>query len=155
MANWTDEHERLIREVLPTTPTTDLDRIWVSIQREVDANIPQVSRNRARVWIGVGVAAAVTSLSGVAVADVFTARTGEEPADAEALRLGGPGEVLDPAAPDFRQVVEEETSDIPFPSLAARAASIDDHVTDLSRGPGSARAEGVKQVETRFVRRSV
>jgi hypothetical protein len=140
---------------MPTTPTTDLDRIWVSIQREVDANIPQVSRNRARVWIGVGVAAAVTSLSGVAVADVFTARTGEEPADAEALRLGGPGEVLDPAAPDFRQVVEEETSDIPFPSLAARAASIDDHVTDLSRGPGSARAEGVKQVETRFVRRSV
>jgi hypothetical protein len=44
--------------------------------------------------------------------------------------LGGPGERLDPAAPDYGKVVAGETADIPFPSLEARELAVQDQVQD-------------------------
>lgn len=143
MAKWTDQHSRLVREAAPHAPKMDFDRTWLAVRQAVDAPVPPVrstpNRRRSRLLISAAVASMVAGLSGVAVAAVFTARTGEFPTDAEDLRLGGPGEVLDPAAPDFRQVIDEETSDIPFPNSDARAVSIDEHVRDLGRGRQPAR----------------
>jgi hypothetical protein len=52
--------------------------------------------------------------SAVAADAVLTAHTGKFPTKAE-VAMGGPGEALDPAAPDFRTVALEVASDIPFP----------------------------------------
>ena len=62
------------------------------------------------------VAAAVVAISaGVATgAVVFGARTGLYPTKAEQA-MGGPGEALNPAAPDFRAVALQVASDIPYP----------------------------------------
>lgn len=143
MAKWTDQHSRLVREARPHASDMDLDQTWVVVRRAVDAPVPPVrstlSRARSKLMVGAAVAAAVAGLSGVAVAAVFTARTGEFPRDAEGLRLGGPGEILDPAASDFREVIDEETRDIVFPNRDARAVSINEHVRDLSRGSQPAR----------------
>jgi len=62
--------------------------------------------------------------AGVATAAVFSAHTGKGPVDAEDVELGGPGERLNPAAPDFAQVLDEETADIQFPSAQSRARSL-------------------------------
>ena len=56
--------------------------------------------------IGAGVAAAGTV--------VFSAHTGLFPTKAE-QEMGGPGEALNPAAPDFRAVALRVASDIPYP----------------------------------------
>jgi hypothetical protein len=58
------------------------------------------------VGVGVGVATA---------AGVFSARTGIFPSSTE-VPIGGPGEELNPAAPDFRSVALKLSSDIPYPS---------------------------------------
>jgi hypothetical protein len=60
-----------------------------------------------------------------------SAHTGEQPSDAEDIRLGGPGEELDPSGDDFAQVVLEVTTDIPFPSDQARAISAQFQYDDL------------------------
>ena len=55
--------------------------------------------------IGAGVAAG---------AGVFSAHTGRYPTKAERA-MGGPGEALNPAAPDFRAVALKVAADIPYP----------------------------------------
>jgi len=70
------------------------------------------------------VVAGVLSVSGLAAADLLSARTGKGPVDSEDLTLGGPGERLDPAGPDFGRVLAEESQDIPFPSESSRDASL-------------------------------
>ncbi|MFT4286189.1 hypothetical protein [Nocardioides sp.] len=84
-------------------------------------------------------AAATLSIGGVAAAAVWSAHTGRFPVDAEDLRLGGPGEKLDPSAPDYGSVIDEVTADIPFPSEEARELSRASQVRDGRRGeaPGS------------------
>ncbi|MBA3783618.1 MAG: hypothetical protein H0X12_17430 [Nocardioides sp.] len=133
MDTWTNEHSRLVAQASPPVTEIDLDRTWAAIQTGIDTTAPARRSRRARLMIGAGVAAAVVSVSGVAAAAILSARTGQYPSDAEDLRLGGPGEALDPAGGDFRQVIEEEIRDIPFPSMAARKISVDEHVGDLSR----------------------
>ncbi|WP_248579818.1 hypothetical protein [Nocardioides sp. InS609-2] len=133
MDTWTDEHSRLVAQASPPATDIDLDRTWEAIQTGIETTAPARRSRKGRLMIGAGVAAAVVSVSGVAAAGILSARTGEYPSDAEDLRLGGPGEALDPAGGDFRRVIEEEIRDIPFPSLAARKVSVDEHVRDLKR----------------------
>lgn len=123
---WTDDHSRLVAEAAPAAhPASDanLDRVWTRVSGGL-AEVPVRRRRKARVVVGAGVVVGVLSVSGLAAADMFSARTGEGPVDAEDLALGGPGETLDPAAPDFGGVLTEETQDIAFPSEASRDASL-------------------------------
>ena len=61
-------------------------------------------------------AAAVLAVSaGLATAAILTAHTGRFPTKAEEA-MGGPGEALNPAAPDFREVALDVGSDIPYPT---------------------------------------
>lgn len=132
MDTWTVEHSRLVAQVSPPEPEIDLDATWARLRPVINDTTPARRSRRARLMVGAGVTAAVVGLSGVAAAGMLGARTGEFPSDAEDLRLGGPGEALDPSGDDFRQVVEEEIRDIPFPSTAAWKISVDEHVSDLS-----------------------
>jgi hypothetical protein len=61
------------------------------------------------------VAAVVLALGAtVAVASVLTAHTGRYPTPADEA-MGGPGELLNPTAPDFRGVLRQISADIPYP----------------------------------------
>ena len=78
---------------------------------------PRVRRRwvlRPRTLVFVGAVLFVMGAT-VAVGSVLTAHTGRYPTPAEEA-LGGPGEALDPAAPDFRQVALQVASDIPYPT---------------------------------------
>jgi hypothetical protein len=68
-------------------------------------------KSRAALLIGVAVIAVG---SAVATGAVLSAHTGSYPTKAE-VAMGGPGEALNPEAPDFRQVALEVASDIPYP----------------------------------------
>lgn len=79
--------------------------------------------------------------AGAATAGVFSAHTGRGPVDAEDVELGGLGERLDPAAPDFATVLDEVTTDIEFPSSQARDRALSWEVKDLySDAPPDERA---------------
>jgi hypothetical protein len=71
-----------------------------------------IGRRRSLVLIA---AAAAAIGAGVATATVLTAHTGHFPTKAEEA-MGGPGEALNPAAPDYREVALEVASDIPYPA---------------------------------------
>lgn len=132
---WTDEHARLVADAAPDAARasdTDLDRVWNRVAGELDV-APVRRRRKIRMIVGAGVVAAVVGVSGLAAADILSARTGEGPADAEDLTLGGPGERLSPAGSDFAAVIAEEAEDIPFPSERARQQSVDFWAHDLSR----------------------
>ncbi|MBA8805478.1 hypothetical protein FB382_003769 [Nocardioides ginsengisegetis] len=74
------------------------------------------------------------------MADYYTAHTGHGPSDSEDRRLGGPGERLDPAAPDYGAIIADETADIPFPTAHARQFAVQDQVHDARFAtPGSER----------------
>lgn len=132
---WTDEHSKLVAAATPDAAQpseTDLDRVWNRVAGELDA--PPVRRRlKVRMVVGAGAVAAVVGVSGFAAADILSARTGEGPADAEDLSLGGPGERLSPAGSDFASVIAEEAADIPFPSERARQQSVAFWAHDLSR----------------------
>jgi hypothetical protein len=124
MADWGDEHERLLAGADPARKATGdvYDDAW----RRVSTFISQPTRRRRSKLMVAGVAAAVLlTVAGTAAAAVLTARTGVFNTDREAKVLGGPGEQLDPSAGDFRSVVADLTADIPFPSARAREASLD------------------------------
>jgi hypothetical protein len=59
--------------------------------------------------------AIVAISAAVATAAVLSAHTGRFPTRAEEA-MGGPGEALNPAAPDFQEVALEVASDIPYPA---------------------------------------
>lgn len=144
MEIWTEEHARVVAQAAPPVEEADLDRTWDMIRSRMDGPTPdRRRRKRARMALGAGVVVAAVGLSGVAAADILTARTGNYPVDAEDLRLGGPGEELDPAASDFGDVIAEETRDIPFPTEAARRISLASHVQDAERSAPAPRTESV------------
>jgi hypothetical protein len=72
---------------------------------------PRLARRRTALIVG---AAVVALGAAVASAAVLSAHTGRFPTKAEEA-MGGPGEALNPAAPDFREVALEVGSDIPYP----------------------------------------
>lgn len=132
---WTDEHSRAISAAAPPVPAaseTELDRTWARVREDLPVTeVPR--RRRARVILGAGITAAILGVGGVATAAVLSAHTGRYPADAEDLELGGPGEYLDAAAPDFPAVIDQVTDDIPFPSEATRAIALRRLVADERR----------------------
>ncbi|UUW89388.1 hypothetical protein [Pimelobacter simplex] len=152
--SWTDEHARLVADAAPDDASTapgeaELTRTWNVIRAGLD-DAPPPRRRRRRRLIAAGVAAAVLAVpAGLAAADGWGARTGRSAADAEDLRLGGPGEHLDPAGADFGQVIEEETRDIRFPTAATRRIALDAHVEDARR---SGAAPGTTAVSTGAIR---
>jgi hypothetical protein len=73
---------------------------------------PRLARRRTALIVG---AAVVALGAAVASAAVLSAHTGLFPTKAEEA-MGGPGEALNPGAPDFRDVALEVASDIPYPA---------------------------------------
>lgn len=135
--SWTDDHARLVATAAPEVPDVtdpELARTWARIR--AGRSDARLRRGRRRLVVGGVLAAALLAGGGVATAEVLTAHTGRHPVDAEDLRLGGPGERLDPSAPDFDEVVAELTADVPFPSDAAREISRQNQVED-NRGSGA------------------
>ncbi|WP_168798397.1 hypothetical protein [Nocardioides sp.] len=82
---------------------------------------PPRYRRRGRVVAGAGLAAFVLGAGGVAAAEVWSAHTGRAVTDPEIRELSGPGEHIDPMAPDYPQVYDELTADIEFPDAKSRA----------------------------------
>jgi len=64
---------------------------------------------------------------------VYSAHTGKYASDAEDRRLGGPGERLDPAAPDYATVLAQVTRDVPFPAERDREAFVQAEVSSDQR----------------------
>jgi hypothetical protein len=135
---WTDEHDRLLAAAAPPVPPAgeaELDRVWGRVSGRLTDDAPRRRRRIPRLWIAsvALIGAASLGTSGLAAANLFSAHTGQGPSDAEDLRLGGPGEKLDPAGPDFAEVIDEATTDIPFPTAASRAVALRHQVDDAQR----------------------
>ncbi|MBB6625720.1 hypothetical protein H5V45_00165 [Nocardioides sp. KIGAM211] len=139
MNDWTDRHETLLRGADParsrdadeTLDRAALDRAWQQVVTSMPSSGPR--RRPGRTVVAGLAAAALLGLGGTAAADVLSSRTGQY-VDREDWQAGGPGEELDPRGEDFRQVVADETTGIPFPSDEARQLSLDAQVADQRRG---------------------
>lgn len=114
-----------VRDAAPEVPAfSAAEQVALWEQIEVNATAPRARRSR---WKGVvaGVVAVVAvGLGGAATAGVFSAHTGKGPVDPEDVELGGPGERLNPQAPDFAEVLAKSTRDIRFPSKQARDSAL-------------------------------
>lgn len=139
--SWTDDHSRLVAEAAPPVgepADAEVDRVWNLVAARRATSTP-ARRSRRRMAVGAGVAAIVLGASGVAAADMWHARTGVQQTDAESIRLGGPGELIDPRGADYEQVLREEMADIPFPSDEARDIAVADQVKFALRDAESMR----------------
>jgi hypothetical protein len=94
-----------------------LDEIGAAVvSRPRTAQRPRPRRWARRPRVVLLIAAAVIAIgSAVAAGAVLSAHTGRFPTKAE-VAMGGPGEALNPAAPDFREVGLGVASDIPYPA---------------------------------------
>lgn len=142
-AAWTGQHERLVEGAASSVPPPDDDAVrstWTDVLRrteQLSAKPARRPRRRLRSGLVGAIVVCVLATSGWAAAEIYTARTGQGPIDAEDLRLGGPGEKLALDAPDLPEVITEESSDIPFPDESARRLAIRQQVEDARRsGPG-------------------
>ena len=131
---WSERHRSAVRETAPEVPDlgeAEQNALWHRI--EAAALVPRSSRRPRRKAVVAGAVAVVAiGFAGAAAAGVISAHTGRGPTDAEDIELGGPGERLNPAAPDFATVLDEATVDIRFPSAASRNRSLAWEVEDLS-----------------------
>ncbi|CAN5334699.1 hypothetical protein BH09ACT12_BH09ACT12_37710 [soil metagenome] len=139
--SWSDQHDRVLRDAEPQVPapsTGEIEQVWIQVAAAISGDESPRRRRRRRIRIGIaaGIGAVVLGTSGLAAAELYTARTGRGPVDQEDLRLGGPGERLHLGAPDYGEVVAEETQDIPFPSREARVFAVEDQIHD-ARGAGT------------------
>jgi hypothetical protein len=75
---------------------------------------PTPLSRRLRLAFAAVVVAAIVGVGVATAAGVFHARTGVFPSTTE-IPIGGPGEELNPVAPDFRSVALQLASDIPYP----------------------------------------
>jgi len=95
-----------------------IERALEEIGAAITSRPPRATRHRSRgVRRRVLVVAATMLALGAGVAAgavVLGAHTGLFPTEAE-QEMGGPGEALNPAAPDFRAVALQIASDIPYP----------------------------------------
>lgn len=140
--DWAEQHGTAVREAAPAVPPLgpdELDALW----RRVEATTVRRARPRWRVALAGVFAVGLVGGAGVATADIWTAHTGQYAEDAESIELGGPGEYLDPDAPDFAAVVGEVTADIDFPSAEARESAVSWEAADLA---------GVAEVSTGALR---
>lgn len=131
---WSDAHERLLTDAAPRVAEpsdVELDHLWLRVAGAIEeTSTPRRRRVRIRVAVAAGIGAVLVGTSGLAVAERYTAHTGRGPMDAEDLRLGGPGEKLALAAPDYGKVVAEETADIPFPDQESREFAVQSQIHD-------------------------
>lgn len=97
------------------------------------------SRRVSRPLVAVALAVVAILIGvGVATGAILGARTGIFPSGPNAS-VGGPGEYLNPAAPDFRSVALQIGSDIPYPS---GDASWRDRVVSLADDPSGLVSSG-------------
>lgn len=117
----------------PTGPGVDgvLEALGAAI---ASSPVPPARSRRRYRRLTVVALAVVAILVGVGVATgaIMSARTGIFPSGPNAA-VGGPGEELNPAAPDFRAVALQIASDIPYPS---GYASWRDRVVSLTSPSG-------------------
>lgn len=129
---WTKQLSDAVREAAPEVPAfaeAEQAALWREIETGVTVT-PQRHRWKA---VAAGFAAVVVvGGAGAAAASVMSAHTGKGPVDTEDTRLGGPGERLNPTAPDFASVLDQVTFDIRFPSAGSRARALSWEVEDLS-----------------------
>ena len=133
---WWQPYAAAVRDAAPEVPAADPGR-QAALWRDIGAAAARPDTGRSR-WrpVAVGVVAAVAlGGAGAATAGVLSAHTGRGPVDAEELELGGPGERLDPTAPDFAAVMDAATVDIRFPTDRARARALAWENDDLSADP--------------------
>ncbi|GAA1128346.1 hypothetical protein [Nocardioides aquiterrae] len=136
---WSERHASAVRDAAPDVPRFADDQRRALWQQVVTTAGRRVGRRRRRRWRSVVagvVAVGAVGAAGAAAGTVISAHTGRGPVDAEDAELGGPGERLDPRAPDFALVLAEETADIPFPSAATRDSALSWEVEDQTRGAG-------------------
>jgi hypothetical protein len=122
---WSEAHGSAVREAAPEVPAftaSERSALWHRI--ETTTTSPRPRRSRWKVVVAGLVAAGLVGVAGAAAGNVFSAHTGKGPVDAEDAELGGPGERLDPRAPDFAAVIDETTDDIRFPTAAARDSAL-------------------------------
>jgi hypothetical protein len=133
---WSELHSSAVRDAAPEVPPFGADEqaaLWRRI--EGDGTTDRRRRPHWKAVVAGLVAVGAVGVAGAAAGDVFSAHTGHGPVDAEDVELGGPGEKLDPQAPDFPAVVEELTTDIRFPSQQARESALSWEVEDLTPRP--------------------
>jgi hypothetical protein len=122
-------HDRLDRLLRNADPCATSNGVWQSVVTALDdiaaeitsqgrrtprrTSTRRINRRRGRLALVLAAAALVLG-SGVAAGALLRAHTGSFPTPAEE-RVGGPGEALNPAAPDFRRVALKISSDIPYP----------------------------------------
>lgn len=131
--DWSERHRSAVRECAPQVPVLTAGEqrsLWHRI--EASATPREVRRARWKTAVAGVVTVMAVGGVGAATASVLSARTGAFPVDAEDVELGGPGERLDPGAPDFAAVVEDVTTDIRFPSTASRERALSWEVESLS-----------------------
>ncbi len=113
---------KLVRQLDPiagtdlTTPGIEdaVAHLARSIVRQPHVRSAPRSR-RLKLAFAAAIVAAIVGVGVATAAGVFHARMGIFPSPAE-VPMGGPGEELNPAAPDFRSVALKLSSDIPYPS---------------------------------------
>jgi hypothetical protein len=122
--SWTSERpDRLLeaadpveRPALTTTGVEGaLDELGALIATRSATARPARKRLTRRTPAILVVAAVLAGSAAVAAGTVLTAHTGLFPTKAEEA-MGGPGEALRPAAPDFHRVALQVASDIPYPA---------------------------------------
>lgn len=122
---WSARLASAVRDAAPEVPAlsaAEQTALWEQI--EVSAVPTRARRSRWKGVVAGIVAVVVVGVGGAATAGVFSAHTGKGPADAEDVQLGGPGERLNPQAPDFAAVLQKATRDIRFPSEQARDSAL-------------------------------
>lgn len=129
---WSAELGQAVRDAAPELPALtarESEELWQRIVTTTTA--PPRSRSRWKAVVASLIAVGSIGVAGAATAGVFSAHTGRGAIDSEDAELGGPGERLDPAAPDFAAVLDEVTSDITFPTTGDRQRSLSWWVADL------------------------
>lgn len=131
--DWPERHGSAVREAAPEVPAfTAAEQFALWQQIEATAATPETQRTRWKVVVAGIVAIGAVGVAGAAAAGVISAHTGKGPVDAEDAELGGPGERLNPQAPDFAAVLHAVTTDIRFPSEQSRDRALSWEVEDLS-----------------------
>ncbi|WP_323794452.1 hypothetical protein [Nocardioides sp.] len=114
---WLGSHSEAVRSAAPDVPAfAEGEKVAIWQQIEATATSPATRPTRRKAAAAAVAALAAVGVAGAATAGVISAHTGQFPVDAEDVELGGPGERLDPSAPDFPLVVADVTGDIRFPS---------------------------------------
>lgn len=131
--DWSEHHTNAIRDAAPAVPDfTEGEQVALWQRIETTDPTPSPRRTGWKVVVAGIVAAGVVGVgvAGAATGNVFSAHTGKGPVDAEDAELGGPGERLDPRAPDYATVVDKATADIEFPSGQSRERALSWEIED-------------------------